>query len=78
MTTPDKNSDAALINRLGGTRAVAEALTLEGQSLDKKVETVKKWRANGIPWKWRAQVQQLARTLRKRLPADFLTERRAA
>lgn len=78
MTSHNNNSDAALIKRLGGTRAVAEALTLEGQSIDKKVETVKKWNTNGIPWKWRAQVQQLARSLRKRLPPDFLTERRAA
>jgi hypothetical protein len=73
-----KTTDADLIKRLGGTRQVAEALTLDGQHLKQRLETVKKWSQNGIPWKWRGQVQKLAREKRKRVPADFLTERQAA
>lgn len=66
-----KETDASLIDRLGGTRSVAEAL-------GRKVEAVKKWRQNGIPWSRRREVLQLARGMGKRLPADFLLERRAA
>lgn len=64
-----KDTYAALIDRLGGTRAVADAL-------GKKFEAVKKWRQKGIPWNRRREVLRLAREKGKRLPADFLVERR--
>lgn len=66
-----KDTDATLIDRLGGTKAVAEALK-------RKAEAVKKWRQNGIPWNRRREVLKLAREMGKRLPADFLVERRPA
>ncbi len=62
------DSDASLIDRLGGTEAVAAALGLE-------FEAVKKWRYRGIPWRRRSEFAELARSLRKKLPPDFLSNR---
>jgi hypothetical protein len=65
-------SDKAVIDRLGGIAAVASALKYSTDY------AVKKWYQRGIPWKHRAKVKQLAAQKRKRLPADFVVERRAA
>ncbi len=63
-----KETDASLIDRLGGTEAVAEAMDID-------FHTVKKWRYRGIPWRRRSDFADLARSLRKKLPSDFLSNR---
>jgi hypothetical protein len=75
-----KGTDADLIERLGGAKAVADALPADGKTADQMHWMVKKWCTKGraIPWSWRSKVLKLARDMGKRVPADFLAERRAA
>ena len=53
-----------LIDQLGGTRSVADAL-------QQKQSTVSMWKARAVPWRWRAAVQQLAEEKGVAVPADF-------
>jgi hypothetical protein len=62
---------ADLIDRLGGGTAVAEALA---QFFDPPPDRdlVYKWKKNGVPWKFRLQVAELAKSKNVPLPDDFL------
>jgi hypothetical protein len=77
-----KHPDATLIDRLGGIKAVAAKLPPKDprHTEKRRFEMVKKWcqKGRGIPWEWRGAVLKIAREKRKRVPADFLTERQAA
>lgn len=59
------NTHEHLIDRLGGTRAVADAL---GQNLS----TVSMWRQRGVPWRFRPAVANLAKRQKVPLPKAFL------
>lgn len=59
------NPHEHLIDRLGGTRAVADAL---GQNLS----TVSMWRVRGVPWRFRPAVANLAKRQKVPLPKAFL------
>jgi hypothetical protein len=69
MTSPQ--NDKEVIEAIGLDELVALAGSLWA---------VQKWGhpERGIPWKFRGQVAQIAKSKRIRLPADFLTSRRAA
>lgn len=66
---PREITDREIISDLG-----VEALTALGYSEHK----IKKWMQRGIPWKERARVFAAAKARKVTVPADFLTERRAA
>ena len=58
-------TDAQIIEALGNTFAVAEAL-------NRKPTAVTNWKARGIPWRWRPEIARMARDRNILLPADFL------
>lgn len=61
----------ALIEQLGnGTKVAAWVSKAAGETVDR--EAVYKWAANGIPWKWRPFVAQMAQEQQISLPAGFL------
>jgi hypothetical protein len=62
-------TDKKIINDLG-----FEALAALGYSEHK----IKKWMQRGIPWKERAKIFDAAKARKVTVPADFLSERRAA
>ena len=64
-------TDAELIASLG-RRQIAEMLGV-------KPDAVRKWTdpSRGIPWKFRAALQRMAKNKGKRLPANFLESRAA-
>lgn len=39
---------------------------------DRRVEAVYKWKQNGIPWRWRPAIAEMARKAGKQLADDFL------
>lgn len=61
---------ADLVDALGGYIALAEALTKQtGRTFDAR--TVHKWKTNGVPYRWRPLVAQLARARKIALPKGF-------
>jgi hypothetical protein len=62
-------TDSEIIDRLGGTAAVA-------RYFKKSYPAISIWRQRGITWQFRPRVAELARDRGINLPADFLTERR--
>ncbi len=54
-----------LIEKLGGTVALALALSVSPQN-------VTNWKRRGIPWKYRNRIAMMAMTQRVKLPDDFL------
>lgn len=50
------------------------------EALDVSADAVKKWRQRGIPWRYRARIQQIAIAagIGKELPRRFLDEQVAA
>lgn len=67
MPLPAPATDKQIINEIG-----IESLMALGHS----EVAVKKWMQRGIPWKERAEVEELAAKKRKRLPDDFRKVRR--
>ncbi len=54
-----------LIDRLGGSKAVAEALK-------QKQSTISMWRVRGVPWRFRPAVVALAKRRGVSVPRNFL------
>lgn len=54
-----------IIDRLGGSKAVAEAL-------HQKQNTISMWRIRGVPWRFRPALAALARRQGVSLPRNFL------
>ena len=63
---------AELIRRLGGGTAVGTLLSERGHSVDR--EAIYKWQTNGVPWRWRPTVAEIAREvgLAAAIPDGFL------
>lgn len=61
-------TDRKVIDRLGGTKAVAEALDIFPSA-------VTNWRKRGISEAGRYQIRDLAKRKRVTLPADFMTRK---
>lgn len=61
------DTHSKLINKLGGTAAVARFLKVPANY-------VSKWRRRGIPWHHRFAVSQLAAEYEVNLPEEFLNE----
>jgi hypothetical protein len=64
---------AALIDDLGGGTLLAEAVFGSVGPGGKHREAVYKWKRNGIPWRWRLRVQELAQERGIPLPPGFLS-----
>lgn len=60
-------SEQHLLDKLGGNKVVAEALSLAPN-------VVANWRDRGIPWRRRHIIARLAAEKQIELPADFLGE----
>lgn len=61
-------TDKEVIQAIG-----ADTLEAAGYTED----AIKKWRQRGIPWKHRANVAEIAKANKTRLPADFIVRRAA-
>jgi hypothetical protein len=64
---------ADIIENLGGGAALAMALWGDAAGTGRPAWRVYKWKTNGIPWKWRAAVAEIAGKSGARLPANFLS-----
>lgn len=62
---------ADIIDRLGGHKDLSERLQ-QVAGAEFKLDTVYRWRKDGIPWRWRAHVVRLAKEKGVALPDDFL------
>jgi hypothetical protein len=61
---------ADLVDALGGYVSLADTLTEQtGRQFDPR--TVHKWKANGVPYRWRPLVAQLAKARSIALPKGF-------
>ena len=62
---------AKLIETLGGAKKIAAELhVMTGEDLS--YDTVRKWKIQGVPWKWRVPVAALAQQQGKALPKQFI------
>lgn len=66
----------SLIEKLGGRATLATAIwgELDSETLAKRVDLIRKWEGlkNGIPWKYRPLIADLADEKRVRLPSGFI------
>lgn len=67
-----QHKHATLVDQLGGGTAIAKALWGELGETNYRREGVYKWKLNGVPWKYRQFVADLARKKRIVLPPNFL------
>ena len=71
--TPDQLEEhARIVVALGRPRAVAD-LVSKSVGQDIPVRNVHRWRQNGIPWKYRPIIVELAAVRGIAIPAGFLT-----
>lgn len=67
---------ARLVDALGGGTKIARWLTEQsGELVD--CEAVYKWKRNGVAWRWRPLLAQLARQRGIALPPQFLPDEAA-
>lgn len=57
---------SAIIDKLGGTKAVATELTQNDS-------TISMWRQRGVPWRWRQSIAAMAARKDVALPEGFLS-----
>lgn len=70
------NAHARLIDALGGGTKVGAELTKHGHKIDRA--TVYKWKINGVPWRWRQAVADIATRKDVAVPSGFLPPAAAA
>lgn len=63
---------ATLIDQLGGGTVIAEALFGGIGERGRHRDTIYKWKRNGIPWRWRSAIVEIARERGVDLPDNFL------
>lgn len=61
---------SGIIEALGGHEVVAEKLAAVTADTPNS-EAVRKWRRNGVPWRWRGVVAKIARKHRVAVPRGF-------
>lgn len=73
MPATNLEEHATLVDRLGGPKAVAEAVAAKtGKSITP--QAVSNWRTkHGVAWPYRALIAEMAKKKRVKLPKNFLT-----